>query len=171
MKLSDDWIIGFTEGEGCFFTYSRKGRKCKTAGFCITQKEKEILEEIKQFFGFGYVTFQPYEPYEGTNGVHRYHVTKYENQLFLKDFFEGRLRSETKRVQFEQWKITLENWGEHFTHSFRPWTESEVATAKIMTDNGYTQKQIGMAVNRTWRGVEWKKSDWKKSVSASGVEA
>jgi hypothetical protein len=90
LKLSDDWIIGFTEGEGCFYAYSR-------------------------------------------------------------------------------WKTTLENWGEHFTHPFRSWTENEVATAKTMINNGYTQKQIGKEINRTWRAVEAKKAEWKKS--AGGVEA
>jgi hypothetical protein len=158
--LSDDWVIGFSEGEGCFGVYSKRAKK--TSLFCITQKEKEILDEIKSFFGFGNVCYD--------NHVWRYQVRRYGDQLILKDFFEGRLRSETKRIQFERWKIALEKWGERFIEHGRPWTEEEIETAKTMRGRGYTQKQIAKAINRTWRGVEAKLAEIKH-ISASGVEA
>jgi hypothetical protein len=144
--LSDDWIIGFTEGEGCFGIYSKRGKK--TTLFCITQKEREILDDIKSFFGFGSVSYD--------NHVWRYQVRKYKDQLSLKDFFEGRLRSDTKRIQFERWKIALEKWGERFIEPSRPWTEKETEMVKSMRSNGCLRKEIAMATNRTVKAIEAK---------------
>ena len=169
MKLSDGWIIGFTEGEGCFYINRDRRRRKDTVGFCIIQKEKYILEEIKQFFGFGHLSFQPHE---GTNGCWRYFVAKYNDQLFLKDFFDGRLRTETKRIQFERWKITLEKWGETFVEPYPCWTAEEETTLKNLRGLGFTYKEIAQRIGRTIRAVEFKnKNGGANYIHASGVEA
>lgn len=158
MKLSDDWVIGFTEGEGCFGIRLSRGKTVAT--FCITQKEREILEEIKRFFRFGRVYYRL--------GIWRYYVLRYKDQLYLKDFFEGRLRSEKKRIQFERWKITLEKWGERFVEPSPSWTAKEEAVLKNLRGLGYTYKEIAKQIDRTPRAVESKNLSY---VSASGVEA
>ena len=59
-RLEVNWIVGFTDGEGCF-SVSVFGNKTSSLGwqvfpeFAITQGEKSLktLRQIKQFFGCG----------------------------------------------------------------------------------------------------------------------
>ncbi len=50
--LSPDYICGFVDGEGCFYILNTGRIACE---FQISQKDKKILEEIKRFFGCGYI--------------------------------------------------------------------------------------------------------------------
>jgi len=54
-SLDPNWIVGFTEGEGTFcINFRTEERKINVQiGFYISQKQKELLEKIKSFFGFG----------------------------------------------------------------------------------------------------------------------
>ena len=54
--LSPDYIIGLTEGEGCFLVCLRKDNRIELR-FFITQAigNKPLLEKVKKFFGVGSV--------------------------------------------------------------------------------------------------------------------
>jgi hypothetical protein len=55
MKLDADWIVGFTDAEGCFSV--RPSRNTIRCEFCVSQDErsKHVLFAIKAFFGVGNV--------------------------------------------------------------------------------------------------------------------
>jgi hypothetical protein len=58
--LSNDYIVGITDGEGSFQVQIRKDRKNPTLRFTIKliEKDKEILETIKSFFRCGKIYIQ-----------------------------------------------------------------------------------------------------------------
>jgi hypothetical protein len=58
--LSNDYIVGLTDGEGSFQVQIRKERKNPTIRFTIKliEKDKEILDMVKSFFGCGNIYIQ-----------------------------------------------------------------------------------------------------------------
>ena len=58
--LTEDYIVGLIDGEGSFQVHNRKGRKNPIMRFSIKlrEKDKEVLEELKSFFGCGNVYVQ-----------------------------------------------------------------------------------------------------------------
>jgi len=58
-KLTPDYILGFTDGEGCFTLHivNRKKRLNFTPSFSVSQNTHsiQVLKEIQQFFGCGYL--------------------------------------------------------------------------------------------------------------------
>ena len=62
-RLSADWVVGFVDGEGCFFVGINR-QPSMTIGwqvlpeFRVVQHEKDvaILERLQHFFGFGQIT-------------------------------------------------------------------------------------------------------------------
>jgi len=78
-----EWFIGFTEGDGSIF-YNNKpyGKELR---FVITQKEKEILEEIRKTFGFGVVR------HFSSGNYYRYIVSDNKHNFILRHLFNGNL--------------------------------------------------------------------------------
>jgi hypothetical protein len=58
--LSEDYILGLSDGEGSFQVQFRKGRKNPTLRYTIKlrEKDKSILDEIKLFLKCGNVHVQ-----------------------------------------------------------------------------------------------------------------
>jgi hypothetical protein len=58
--LTEDYVVGLTDGEGSFQVQNRKDRKNPAIRFSIKlrEKDKHILEEIKSFFDCGNVYVQ-----------------------------------------------------------------------------------------------------------------
>jgi hypothetical protein len=62
MELSADWVVGFTDGEGCFHVSINRHSEM-TAGYQVLpefvvvqhQRDEQILNALKRFFGFGVV--------------------------------------------------------------------------------------------------------------------
>ena len=54
--IKAEYIVGFTDGEGCFYVQIRRDHRIVLRYF-ITQRydNKEILEQIRDFFDVGYV--------------------------------------------------------------------------------------------------------------------
>ena len=48
-----EWFVGFTEGDGCFFSGMEEGRP--RLRFTLTQKDAKLLYKVKKCLGFGYV--------------------------------------------------------------------------------------------------------------------
>jgi hypothetical protein len=62
-RLSADWVVGFVDGEGCFFVGINRQPTMKLGWqvlpeFRVVQHQKDvaILEQLQRFFGFGQVT-------------------------------------------------------------------------------------------------------------------
>jgi len=185
-KLSKDWIIGFTEGEGSFSWKWVRGKKNPL--FCITQKEQYILKEIRQFFGFG-IFCRRNNNIPDNEVVWCYYVDRYADLCFIKDFFEGQLKTERKKKQFEDWKKILEEWGRRFDlHWHRWWSPEELEMAKRMLSEAHKPRDVAQKIGRSEKAVEHKRAEWygvkyrrrrrisdvtggNTFVSAAGVEA
>ncbi len=50
--LTSDYIRGFVDGEGCFYILATKRIACE---FQVSQKQRAVLESMREFFGCGYV--------------------------------------------------------------------------------------------------------------------
>ena len=62
MTLSNDWVVGFTDGEGCFFVGIQEHPEMSVGyqvlpEFVVVQHERDIqiLHALKRFFGCGVV--------------------------------------------------------------------------------------------------------------------
>jgi hypothetical protein len=123
--LSKDYILGLTEGEGCFNISIGKyidrkpritGRKNKIKSpyifrirpnFRITQVIDDglgVLEEIKETLGFGHFQIQKKSLSEyNSRDVAHYYVQSFEECLKIKEFFEGMKFHTSKGKSFEKW--------------------------------------------------------------------
>ena len=103
-NLTPDWTVGFTEGEGSFFIavhrYVYKGvhNVSFNIGFSIAQKEREILDKIQVFFGFGVVGKYAKQT------AYQFRVRNFAEAVKIRDFFlKNPLRSIHKRTAFSLW--------------------------------------------------------------------
>lgn len=112
------WIVGFVEGEGCFTTINdhrllKNGTKRTYVypRFILVNNDRAILERIRVFFGFGSI----HNHIHSKDG-HKYDHPSYQFQVVsrprcrkLVAFFNGKLQTETKKLQFERWKTFVEH--------------------------------------------------------------
>ncbi len=104
MELTPDWIVGFTDGEGCFFVGVQK-HPGMTAGFqvlpefVVVQHERDIqiLYALKRFFGCGVVRRN-----HGDRFVYR--VRKLECLERVIQFFERHPLKTKKNVDFRKFR-------------------------------------------------------------------
>ena len=102
------WFIGFVEGDGAILTFNNKLQ------FVVTQKEKKILDEIKDNLGFGKI--KHFTSAKLNNEFHRFIVDDNENILILTHLFNGNLILKHRQAQLKSWinvinskKINKEN--------------------------------------------------------------
>jgi hypothetical protein len=124
------WIVGFTEGEGCFSIGfikqpQRKSRKGYQTGiqvwheFAITQGARSLsaLEKIKTFFGVGNIYINKrYDNHR--EHLYRYVVRRREDLLkVIIPFFENNEMHTIKKQQFERFLkvLTLVQDEKHLT--------------------------------------------------------
>ncbi len=120
-RLNAEWIVGFTDGEGCFHVSINKISEMKLGWqvlpeFRIVQHEKneEVLYKIKTFFDFGDVTINRID-YHGTRKEFR--VRGKENLNKIVRFFEKYPLKTSKQKDFEIFALIIKkmNNGEHLT--------------------------------------------------------
>ena len=106
--VTADYIVGFTDGEGCFHVQIRTDHRIVLRYF-ITQRfdNKEILEEIQKFFGVGYVHLKAQEwgrEYRRSrNPTYVFEVTKQDHiQNVIVPFFRKYRLQAVKRFSFEK---------------------------------------------------------------------
>ncbi|MDW8018666.1 MAG: LAGLIDADG family homing endonuclease [Chloroherpetonaceae bacterium] len=100
MELQTEWVVGFTDGEGCFFVGIQKSEKT-TLGyqvipeFRIVQHKRDIavLYALKRFFGCGKVCPNHDDRYE-------FRVRKLEHLAQIVAFFEKHSLKTKKKVDF-----------------------------------------------------------------------
>ena len=115
-KLEAQWVVGFVDGEGCFFVGINQHPEM-TSGFQVLpeftvvqhQRDVQLLHALKQFFGCGVVR---------TNYAERmaYRVRSLEhlNERIV-PFFEKHPLKSKKRIDFVKFRkiLQLMSKGEH----------------------------------------------------------
>ncbi len=109
--LSPDYIVGLVDGEGYFSVTARidKSKPYKSLrvqmvfGIKLRERDGDILEKVKQFFGCGYIN-KVNDPRPTFSNCLEYQVRNAKNlQERIIPFFEtNRLEIESKRKSFER---------------------------------------------------------------------
>jgi hypothetical protein len=117
MNISHDWVVGFTDGEGCFFVGINKHSDMKVGyqilpEFRIVQhrNDVQVLHALKSFFGCGVVR----NNHEDRDELR---IRKLENLLQVVEFFEKHPLKTKKNVDFKKFARVV-RWmekGEHLT--------------------------------------------------------
>jgi hypothetical protein len=103
-SLSDAWLSGFTDAEGCFNVAIQLRDKTVTGyrvslRFLLDQKNAEsILLDVRDQFKFGQVSIR-----KGTNGVYRYHNNTFKGLTPVRDYFLAFSLKTKKAESFKLW--------------------------------------------------------------------
>lgn len=101
--LSDAWLSGFTDAEGCFNVKIER-RATTVIGyrvylrFLLDQKNAQyLLNHIRDLFGFGQVSLRA-----ETNAVYRYHINSFKVLVSVKNYFLTFPLKTLKRESFKK---------------------------------------------------------------------
>ena len=120
-RLNALWIVGFTDGEGCFHISLNRLPKMSLGWqvlpeFRIVQHEKdeELLHEIRNYFGFGNVRVNRTD-HHGTRK--EFKVRGLENLNKIVNFFKKYPLRTSKKKDFELFSMVIQmmNDKEHLT--------------------------------------------------------
>ena len=115
-RLNPWWIVGFTDGEGCFSVSRFKNPTCKSGyqtlfEYVVTQGERsrKALEAIQRYFGCGHIYIN--RRYDNHNyNLLRYCVRRQDDlRKKIVPFFQKHWLQSTKREQFEVFVHKLES--------------------------------------------------------------
>lgn len=103
ISLSDAWLSGFTDAEGCFNVSITANSRYKLSHvikmrFLLDQKDSTILNTIRTLFGLGKVTLR-----SQTNHVYRYTVTGFSSIYLIISYFEAFPLRTKKAASFNKW--------------------------------------------------------------------
>lgn len=106
-----NWIVGLVDGEGSFtiqfqnFPAMRLGFEARPIFIVnLDSKDREILELMRDFFGFGVVkTYERGGDYKGIGKACYYKVTNLKDCLEIMKFFRKYPLRSKKRKDFEMW--------------------------------------------------------------------
>ena len=130
MQLSKDYIVGLTDGEGSFTAFVRnidqsteriRRTRIEPRFYVrLVERDKTILDALKNYFGCGSIYFQK-DRRKNHQDCYRYEVfNRKEIQEKIIPFFkENRLRFPSKRKDFKIFCELMERIerGEHLTKS------------------------------------------------------
>lgn len=117
MELNPDWVVGFVDGEGCFFVGIQRNPKTASGfqvipEFRIIQHERDIavLHALKRFFTFGTVCRNHGDRWE-------LRVRKLEHLRGIADFFLRHSLKTKKNVDFLKFRdvLLMMSRNEHLT--------------------------------------------------------
>jgi hypothetical protein len=128
--LNPDYIVGLVDGEGSFTVYVRNPdlkknvvRRVKAEPrfyLKLVEKDKNILYELKKFFGCGNVYFQR-DKIKNHQDCYRYEVANRDDlvKIIIPFFEKNRLKLSSKRKDFEIFRKIMEKIkkGKHLTKS------------------------------------------------------
>ena len=115
MQLSPDWVVGFTDGEGCFFVGIQRHPEMTTGyqvlpEFTIVQHKRDIqiLYALKRFFQCGVVR-------QNHGDRFAYRVRKLACLRRVIEFFEKHPLKTKKNVDFRKFRrvVMLMEQGKH----------------------------------------------------------
>lgn len=117
MELSPDWVVGFVDGEGCFYVGFNKHPEM-TAGyqvlpeFRVVQHKRDIkvLFSLKKFFKCGVIRQNHDDRYE-------LRIRKIEHLIQIVNFFQKHPLKTSKNVQFKKFAKIIRKMekGEHLS--------------------------------------------------------
>ncbi len=119
MELNPDWVVGFVDGEGCFFVGIQRNPTVKIGyqvipEFRVVQhaRDLDVLHGLKRFFGFGRVCRDHDERWE-------FRVRRLEHLREVARFFSEHPLRTKKRVDASKFKDVLRMMedGRHLTES------------------------------------------------------
>lgn len=129
-KITPDYVVGLVDGEGSFTVYvkdpdSKKQVKRRTKVeprffLKLIEKDKEILDELKRFFGCGNVYFQK-DTRSNHQNCYRFEVANRRDleKIIIPFFKSNSLRLRSKNGDFEIFcrifEMIMNN--DHFTDS------------------------------------------------------
>jgi len=130
IMLNHDYIVGLVDGEGSFTVYVRNPnlkknlvRRVKAEPrfyLKFIEKDKNILYELKKFFGCGNVYFQK-DKRKNHQNCYRYEVANRDDlvKTIIPFFKKNQLRLSSKRKDFEIFQKIMERIkkGKHLTKS------------------------------------------------------
>lgn len=111
-NLSPDYIVGLVDGEGSFTVYVRDPDSMKQVKRRVTvepkfyikliEKDKEVLERVRQFFGCGSIYFQK-DTRPNHQNCYRYEVYSKDDliRVIIPFFKKHVLQFPSKRTDFE----------------------------------------------------------------------
>jgi len=128
--LNSDYIVGLVDGEGSFTVYVRNPdlkkkviRRVKAEPrfyLKLVEKDKDILYELKRFFGCGNVYFQK-DRRKNHQDCYRYEVANREDlvKIIIPFFGKNQLKLRSKRKDFEIFRKIMGEIGKgrHLTNS------------------------------------------------------
>ncbi len=107
MDINPDWVVGFVDGEGCFFVGIQEHPEMKTGyqvlpEFTVVQHERDIqiLYALKKFFKCGVVR-------QNHGDRYAYRVRKFSNLLKISEFFMKHPLKTKKNVDFRKFRKIL----------------------------------------------------------------
>lgn len=123
--VTADYVVGLTDGEGCFYVWVRPLGVSRAVlrpvhvhyYLKMHEKEKHLLDEVKRFFGCGAVYFQK-ERRKNHSACYRFEINRYEDVLkVVIPFFEKHPLHSRKRKDFAIFKkiVELIANGDHLT--------------------------------------------------------
>ncbi|MCL5431859.1 MAG: LAGLIDADG family homing endonuclease [Patescibacteria group bacterium] len=109
--IDANYIVGLSDGEGCFYVLLTERNKAKNLKAHIMAKshfyiklrndDLPVLEKVKEFLGFGFIYFQQ-EKRENHLPCYRFEVNSNEDKSKLIDFFNKYpLQSPKKQRDFQ----------------------------------------------------------------------
>jgi hypothetical protein len=117
MQLSPDWVVGFVDGEGCFFVGIQRNPTVKI-GFQVIpefrvvqhKRDLDVLHGLKTFFGFGRVCQNHDDRWE-------YRVRRLEQLREVAVFFRSHKLKTKKRIDFLRFceVLNMMDEGRHLT--------------------------------------------------------
>src|SRR5579863_5081409 len=117
MQLNPDWVVGFVDGEGCFFVGIQRNPTVKI-GFQVIpefrvvqhKRDLDVLYALKTFFGFGRVCQNHDDRWE-------YRVRRLDQLREVGVFFQSHRLKTKKRVDFQRFRdvLTMMEEGRHLT--------------------------------------------------------
>lgn len=112
--MTANYIVGFTDGEGCFYVQIRTDYRIVLRYF-ITQRydNQKVLEDIRDYLGVGYVHLKAQEwgkEYRRTRiPTYVFEVTRQDDiHNVIIPFFRRHKLQGTKRISFEKFSIIAE---------------------------------------------------------------
>ena len=117
MDLSPEWVVGFVDGEGCFFVGLQRNPTVKIGTQIIPEfrvvqhgRDLDVLHALKRFFGFGRVCRNHGDRWE-------YRVRRLEQLREIARFFGEHPLKTKKRVDARKFAEVLRQMeeGRHLT--------------------------------------------------------
>jgi LAGLIDADG endonuclease len=113
MTLTPDWVVGFVDGEGCFFVGIQRNPSAKIGfqvipEFRVVQhsRDLDVLHALKRFFGFGRVCQNHGDRYE-------FRVRRIEQLKVIASFFDRNQLRTKKRIDARKFADVLRMMDEH----------------------------------------------------------